>query len=98
MGQYANQPDFGTEAKEILANNAITPTTNLGGAVIYIGDTTGGSDIKVILRGVTGPTGGFPTATEPVTFKNVQAGSFLPVIVDYVLLTGTTATSLIAIK
>ena len=34
MGQYANQPDFGTEAKEILANNAITPTTNLGGAVI----------------------------------------------------------------
>jgi len=63
---------------------------------LYVG--TGG-DVKVILSGVTGAAGsGLPTATEAVLFKNVPDGSFLPVIVDYVLLTDTSATDIIAIK
>tara|TARA_R100001443_G_C3253565_1_gene153891 strand:+ start:13 stop:570 length:558 start_codon:yes stop_codon:yes gene_type:complete len=34
---------------------------------------------------------------QPVVFKNIQEGSFVPVIVDYVLSTKTTATSLVAV-
>ena len=55
------------------------------------------SDIKVILRGVTN-AGGPPTAADAITFKGIQAGSFLPIIVDYVLATGTSVTELIAVK
>jgi len=63
---------------------------------LYVG--TGGH-VKVILAGVTGASGsGLPTASEAVTFKNIPDGSFLPVIVSYVLATGTTATDLISIK
>ena len=53
----------------------------------------------MILAGVTGSSGaGLPTASEAVIFKNIPDGSFLPVIVSYVLATGTTATDLISIK
>jgi len=37
-----------------------------------------------------------PTATQAVTFHGLQAGGFLPVIVDYVLETGTTVGQLVA--
>ena len=37
-----------------------------------------------------------PTAAEAVVFKNIQTGSFVPVIVDYVV-TGTTATDIVAV-
>lgn len=37
-----------------------------------------------------------PTATQAVTFNGLQAGGFLPVIVDYVLETGTTVGQLVA--
>jgi len=95
MGQFGNQPDFGTEATAIDANNDISYATNVQASCLYIG--TGG-DVKVILSGVTGAGGTLPTASEAVLFKNVPDGSFLPVIVDYVLLTDTTATDIIAIK
>ena len=63
---------------------------------MYVG--TGG-DVKVILYGVTGASGsGLPTANEAIIFKNVQSGSVLNVIVDYVLSTGTTATDIVALK
>jgi hypothetical protein len=97
MGQYINQPDFGTQAEVVTPSDTISPSNNLGGAVIYIGDVSGGSDIKVILRGVTN-AGGPPTAADAITFKGIQAGSFLPIIVDYVLATGTSVTELIAVK
>jgi hypothetical protein len=49
---------------------------------------------------VVNPAGGFPTAAQAITFKAAQAGSILPVIVDYVLATGTTAATgdLVALK
>tara|TARA_R110000764_G_scaffold221989_1_gene310566 strand:+ start:19 stop:309 length:291 start_codon:yes stop_codon:yes gene_type:complete len=96
MGQFGNQPDFGTEAAVVVATDTISYATNQQSSCLYIG--TGG-DVKVILSGVVGAAGsGLPTVTEAVLFKNVPDGSFLPVIVDYVLATLTTATDIIAIK
>jgi hypothetical protein len=95
MGQFGNQPDFGTEAATVTATDTITFATSVRSSCLYIG--TGG-DVKVILSGVTQANGTPPTAAEAVLFKNIPDGSFLPVIVDYVLLTGTTATDIIAIK
>jgi len=98
MGQYANQPDFGTEAFNVTPSDTISPANNLKGAVIYVGDISGGTELKVILRGVVAPGGGFPTAAQAITFKGLQAGTFMPVIVDYVLATGTSVTELIGVK
>ena len=96
MGQYGNQPDFGTEAVAVTASDTINNTTNIKRSCLYIG--TGG-DVKVILSGVVGSGGsGLPTANEAVLFKAVPTGSILPVIVDYVLATDTTATDLVALK
>ena len=96
MGQYGNQPDFGTEAKNILPIDIIAPETKLNSSCLYVGVA---GDIKVILAGVVGAAGsGPPTAAQGVIFKTVPAGSILPVIVDYVLATGTTATDMVALK
>ena len=95
MGQFFNQPDFGTEATTGLPTDSINASTNLKGACLYIG--TGGN-VKVIMNSKFGPNGEFPAALDAITFKNVPDGSFLPVIVDFVLLTGTTATDIITIK
>ena len=94
MGQYGNQPDFGTQATdEILPVNQAEATDRkgyLGGACLYVG-TVG--DLSVIIVGTFGGGQTF----NPVLFKNVPAGSILPVIVDYVV-TGTTAADLVALK
>lgn len=96
MGQYTGQPDFGTSAVEITASDTIDSTTKLNSSALFIGS---GGDVTVILAGVVGSSGsGLPTASEAVTFKNLSNGCFLPVIVDYVLATGTTAADIIAIK
>lgn len=96
MGQYANQPDFGTQATAILPTDTINNVSNLNASCLYVGVA---GDIKVILTGVVGAAGsGPPTSTEAVVFKAVPAGSILPVIVDYVLATGTTATDMVALK
>lgn len=96
MGQYANQPDFGTFASDVNADDAISSATNLNSSALFIGS---GGDVTVILSGVVGSSGsGLPTASEAITFKNLSNGCFLPVIVDYVLATGTTAADIIAIK
>lgn len=99
MGQYGNQPDFGTEADDDVQIVTKTQTETrigyLGGACLYIG--TGG-DINVIIAGTLG--GGQPY--DPIFFKAVPSGSILPVIVDYVLTTSpkgaTTAADLVALK
>ena len=94
MGQYGNQPDFGTEAEgdvlTVSKNEAADRKGYLGGACLYVG-TAG--DLNVIIAGTLGGGQTF----SPVTFKNVPAGSILPVIVDYVT-TGTTAADLVALK
>jgi hypothetical protein len=94
MGQYGNQPDFGTEATMdvliVTKPEAAVRTGFLGGACLYVG-TAG--DVIVIIAGTLG--GG--QAFTPITFKAVPAGSILPVIVDYVV-TGTTASNFVALK
>ena len=90
MGQFGNQPDFGTFAKAITKTDTITSATNINASCLYVG-TAG--DVNVILTGVAGPS-----LAKAVLFKSVAAGSFLPVIVDYVVATSTTASDIIAIK
>ena len=43
-------------------------------------------------------TPGLPTAAQAITFENVLQGEWFPVVVDYVLLPGTTVTNLVAGK
>ncbi|MCH9716602.1 MAG: hypothetical protein K0U52_05885 [Gammaproteobacteria bacterium] len=88
MGQFGNQPDFGTEAATVAASDTISPATNLTGSVLYIG--TGGS-VKVLMAGKR-------EVGDAIIFANVPDGSFLPVTVDYVLATGTTASDIISLK
>lgn len=95
MGQFFNQPDFGTEAKLVLATDQIKPASNLGGVCLYVG-TAG--DVSVIMTNKYGPNGELPIILEAITFKNVPAGSILPIIVDFVVATGTTATDMVALK
>lgn len=95
MGQYAGQPDFGTFAEEITASDTISAATNLNSSALFIGS---GGDVTVIIAGTVGSSGGFPTSGQAITFKNLSNGCFLPVIVDYVLATGTTAADIVAVK
>jgi hypothetical protein len=95
MGQYIGQPDFGTSAVEITASDTIDLTTKLNSSALFIGS---GGDVTVILGGIPGASGGFPASSQAVTFKNLSNGCFLPVIVDYVLATGTTAADIVAVK
>ena len=95
MGQYRNQPDFGTSAVEIIASDDINNTTKLNGACLFVGN---GGSAKVILTGMTDSNGDKPTEADAVIFENIASGTFLPVIVDYVIATGSTVGALIAIK
>jgi hypothetical protein len=79
MGQYGNQPDFGTRAKMIVpTGDANSPETgqNLNSAALYIG--TGGTLVCNVVGGNT-------VDFEPYTvFTNIPNGTFLPVIVNNV--------------
>ena len=88
MGQYNQQPDFATIASAVTPSDAFSATTKLNGAALYVGV---GGNISVIMKNIDG------TAGNAVVFKNAVEGTFLPVIVDYVLATGTTATDLVAV-
>ena len=91
MGSYGTQPDFITEAAAVTPNNTINATTKLNSSALWVG--TGG-DITVILAGTVGASGsGFPVAGQAVVFKGVQNGTYLPVIVDYVLVTASNSAS-----
>ena len=54
-----------------------------------------GSDGNALFRVAAVP--GPPIAADAVLFDNIQDGSFTPIIVDYVLSTGTTAGKLVAV-
>ena len=95
MGSFINQPEFGTTVTVVTPSDTISDATKLGGVALYVG--TGG-DVKVIIQNKTAAAGGPPTATDAVIFKNVPAGGFLPVIVDYVLATGTAGSDILTIK
>jgi len=81
MGQYGNQPDFGTRARTIVpvgdAANDATPRELLKSAALYIG--TGGD---LVVNVVGGNQNDF--ADNVTVFKNIPDGTFFPVIVDNV--------------
>jgi hypothetical protein len=82
MGQYGNQPDFGTRALTITpqgtAGDSGDPGQLLNSAALYIG--TGGT-LCVTVVGPTDTGAAEPGAT---IFTNIPNGTFFPVIVDYV--------------
>ena len=92
-------------------NATITLTSAPNGAITTIAVNAAGSNyspgdiITVIQAGASGGTRAIlsvqdlaPTADDAVLFKGVPAGSILPVSVDYVLDTSTTATDIVAGK
>jgi hypothetical protein len=88
MGQFGNQPDFATQAESITPGT-ISLANKLNSAALYVGI---GGDLEVIIAGTANPT-----ASDAVVFKAIPAGSFVPVIVDYVLASNTTAEEIIAL-
>ena len=97
MGQYGNQPDFGTRAQNIVpsglpGNASPDQLINLKSAALYIG--TGGT----LVCGVVGNNNGL----DATIFKNIPNGTFLPVIVNYVFIgddqeTSTTCSDIVAL-
>ena len=92
-------------------NATITLTSAPNGAITAIAVNAAGSNyspgdiITVIQAGASGGTRAIlsvqdlaPTADDAVLFKAVPAGTILPVAVDYVLVTDTTATDIVAGK
>ena len=82
MGQYGNQPDFATRAKEVIPTG--TPydppqnTIDLGSAALYIG--TGGT----LVCNVVGGNDTADVSPKTTIFRNIPDGTFLPVIVKNV--------------
>lgn len=56
MGQFFNQPDFITKAKEISASDILTDANYLNGATLWVGGIPAGGtgDVKVIMAGTLG--------------------------------------------
>jgi len=90
MGQFPTNPSYITRAQTWIPTNSINPKsawlfenqsgslgTNLTGSVVYVG--TAGT-VKVIVAGTPDPE-----TADGIEFKNVAAGTILPVVVDYVL-------------
>lgn len=100
MGQYGNQPDFGTKALTTSptgSSDSLDSGAYLGKAALYVG--TGG-DLLVTLA--YGEDDGAFAGGGATFFKSVPSGSFLPIIVDYVWAddgstTVTTANDIIAL-
>lgn len=85
MGQYGNQPDFGTIARQAAPVDEPGGSTSpfLNSAALYIG--TGGDLIcKVVGGNLERSTG---TEVGYTMFKNIPDGTFFPVIVDYIYAT-----------
>ncbi len=89
MGQYGNQPEFATRAATVTPTDTISSATKLNSAALYVGV---GGDLSVIIAGTANPT-----LADAVVFKGIVAGSFIPVIVDHVLATNTSASEIIAL-
>jgi hypothetical protein len=98
MGQYGNQPDFGTRAQNATPTSAPDSpeyAANLNSAALYIG--TGGT---LVCR-VVGGNAGHIFAPENVqyeqsgytVFTNIPNGTFFPVIVSAVWISDANETS-----
>jgi hypothetical protein len=83
MGQYGNQPDFGTKAKTGEINGDPTDTTravNLGSAALYIG--TGGTLVCRVVGGNAYYVDDADPQSGYTIFYNIPDGTFFPVIVN----------------
>lgn len=80
MGNYSNQPEFATSASNYTYNAGWGQNLNDSG--IYVGDD---ALLTVIM------SGDVPSYANAVQFKDLKSGSFLPIIVDYILGVGTAA-------
>jgi hypothetical protein len=79
---------FANEATAITKSDTFNSTTILNGAALYVG--TGG-DVAVVMQGIAG------SLSNDVIFKNVPSGTFLPIAVDFLCSTGTTASDILKI-
>lgn len=84
MGQYGNQPDFGTRAATATPTgdpSDVSTAVNLNSAALYIG--TGGT---LICRVVGGNANLYSADFQSgyTVFTNIPDGTFFPVIVDAV--------------
>lgn len=72
MGQYGNQPDFGTivTSLETIGTETLFPPS-----AIYIGQTEDNAPVSIVVL----PVGNAPT--DLITITAVQPGTFLPIIV-----------------
>lgn len=79
MGQYGNQPDFGTRAMSIVPTGLQVDNNGeyLKSAALYIG--TGGTLCVNVVGGNEGLL-----ANNTTVFKNIPDGTFFPVIVNNV--------------
>ena len=92
MGQYGNQPDFGTIAATATVIGAPDdPSTGefLGSAALYIG--TGGTLVCNVVGGNANTLG--TDAQGYTVFTNIPDGTFFPVIVNYVWANDTFGTN-----
>ncbi len=79
MGQYGNQPDFGTRAATVTPEgNPTDLQPTLGSAALYIG--TGGTLVCSVVGGNANTNSG----KGYTVFTNIPDGTFFPVIVNYV--------------
>ena len=89
MGTFVNQPDFAVRAEEVTISDDLVPENNLGKAALYISDAPAATcTVTVRMPKRNGDI-------DVVTFRNVPRGTFMPVCVDQVMATGTTATRII---
>jgi hypothetical protein len=81
----------------LVDSDDFTAANDLGGAALYVG--TGG-DVAVVMSGVLDISGGSTNLSSndvDVIFKNVPSGTFLPIAVDFLCDTGTTASNILKI-
>lgn len=82
MGQFGNQPDFGTQANTLVPTGFTDdPTTGSfinPPCALYIG--TGGNILVTVVGGDLNSTAG----AGATWFKNIPSGTFMPVMVSYV--------------
>jgi hypothetical protein len=84
MGQYGNQPDFGTRANAVtigVGPDEVASVTNLNSAALYIG--TGGTLVCRVVGGNTTLYNSDPGSGYTI-FYNIPDGTFFPVIVSAV--------------
>ena len=80
MGQYGNQPDFGTRAEMIIPQGVPGDIgVKLNSAALYIG--TGGTLVCSVIGGNLS-TEGYEVGY--TVFTNIPDGTFFPVIVNHV--------------